>query len=142
MWPWRSRGDEQPTDSASRPSSARRPSSRSLSGRSPTSGVEPRREARGHEPRGGLPARPARLKEHGVHRVLRVRTERVAGMFGAVRLAVEPRNALGTMASCSPRTSGYGIALRLGLVPRRRPLRIDDGLLLNGLSYFVIGSGL
>lgn len=83
------------------------------------------------------------LREHGVHRVLRVRTERVAGAFGAVRVAVEPRNALGTMASWLSAHVWYGIAAAL-LVWFHGGGRSGStmGLLLNGLSYFVIGSGL
>lgn len=83
------------------------------------------------------------LRDHGVHRVLRVHAERVPGMFGALRLVVEPRNALGTMAGWLSAHVWYGIAAAL-LVWFHGGGRCGStmGLLLNGLSYFVIGSGL
>ncbi|MCK5941260.1 MAG: hypothetical protein KAI24_04750 [Planctomycetes bacterium] len=83
------------------------------------------------------------LKQHGVQRVLRVDVQRDASALGLLRLDVQPRNALGTLASWLSAHVWYGVAAAL-LVWFHGGGRCGStmGLLLNALSYFVIGSGL
>lgn len=83
------------------------------------------------------------LTQNGVQRVLRVDVQRDGAAIGLLRLDVQPRNALGTMASWLSAHVWYGIAAAL-LVWFHGGGRCGStmGLLLNGLSYFVIGSGL
>jgi len=83
------------------------------------------------------------LVQNDVHRVLRVDVQRDASAIGLLRLDVQPRNALGTMASWLSAHVWYGIAAAL-LVWFHGGGRCGStmGLLLNALSYFVIGSGL
>lgn len=83
------------------------------------------------------------LKQHGVQRVLRVdvvRDERALGMF---RLNVGPRQPLGTLASWLHSHVFYGFAAA-AIVWFHGGFRCGTtmGLLLNVLSYFVLGSGL
>jgi hypothetical protein len=83
------------------------------------------------------------LQQHGVHRVLRVdvvRDERALGLF---RLTVGPRQPLGTLAAWLHAHLFYGFAAA-AIVWFHGGFRCSTtmGLLLNGLSYFVLGSGL
>lgn len=83
------------------------------------------------------------LRHNDVHRVIRVDVQRDASAIGLLRLDVQPRNALGTMAGWLSAHVWYGIAAAL-LVWFHGGGRCGStmGLLLNALSYFVIGSGL
>jgi len=83
------------------------------------------------------------LKDNGVQRVLRVTTQPDPTTLGMLQLDVQPRNALGTMASWLSAHVWYGVAAAL-LVWFHGGGRVEStmGLLLNALSYFVIGSGL
>ncbi|MFN3241856.1 MAG: hypothetical protein ACE37K_10125 [Planctomycetota bacterium] len=83
------------------------------------------------------------LRRHDVHRVLRVDVQRDGAAIGLLRVDVQPRNALGTLASWLSAHVWYGIAAAL-LVWFHGGGRCGStmGLLLNALSYFVIGSGL
>ena len=83
------------------------------------------------------------LRANQVHKVLRVDVTKAAGGLGLLRLDVQPRNALGTLAGWLSAHVWYGIAAAL-LVWFHGGGRCGStmGLLLNGLSYFVIGSGL
>jgi hypothetical protein len=79
----------------------------------------------------------------GVARVLRIDVVKDDRAIGLMRLDVTPRNALGRMASWLSAHVWYGIAAAL-LVWFHGGGRSDTtmGLVLNALSYFVIGSGL
>lgn len=83
------------------------------------------------------------LSQHGVQRVLRVDVQRDPSAIGLLRLDVQPRDALGRMASWLSAHVWYGVAAAL-LVWFHGGGRCGTtmGLLLNVLSYFVIGSGL
>lgn len=83
------------------------------------------------------------LAKTGTQRVLRVDVAKDGRALGLLRLDVQPRNALGRMASWLSAHVWYGIAAAL-LVWFHGGGRCGTtmGLTLNVLSYFVIGSGL
>ncbi|MGB3968524.1 MAG: hypothetical protein WBO45_17445, partial [Planctomycetota bacterium] len=83
------------------------------------------------------------LARHGVHRVLRVDIVRDPQAIGLVRLQVAPREPLGRLAAWLHAHVYYGFLAAL-LVWFHGGLRCGStmGLLLNALSYFVLGSGL
>lgn len=83
------------------------------------------------------------LRRNDVHRVLHVDVQAAPEGLGLLRIDVQPRNALGTMASWLSAHVWYGVAAA-ALVWFHGGGRCGStmGLLLNGLSYFVIGSGL
>ena len=83
------------------------------------------------------------LVKTGVQRVLRIDLHKDPRAIGLLRLDVQPRNALGRMSSWLSAHVWYGIAAAL-LVWFHGGARCETtmGLLLNALSYFVIGSGL
>src|SRR5262245_2191495 len=83
------------------------------------------------------------LRGFDVRRVLRVEIESDPGALGMLRLRVGPREPLGRLASWLHAHVFYGFAAAI-LVFLHGGLRSEStmGLLLNGLSYFVIGSGL
>lgn len=82
------------------------------------------------------------LAEHGVQRVLRVDVEPDARALGALRLVVAPREWLGRLAAWLHAHLWYGFAAA-AIVWFHGGGRCGTtmGLLLNALSYFVIGSG-
>ncbi|HEU4418505.1 MAG TPA: hypothetical protein VFT55_06170, partial [Planctomycetota bacterium] len=82
------------------------------------------------------------LRAFGVRRVLRVEIERDPAGLGMLRLRVGPREPLGRLASWLHAHVFYGLAAAI-LVFFHGGLRSEStmGFLLNGLSYFVIGSG-
>ncbi len=83
------------------------------------------------------------LRRSDVHRVLHVDVVPAPGGVGMLRVDVQPRNALGTMAGWLSAHVWYGVAAAL-LVWFHGGGRCGStmGMLLNALSYFVIGSGL
>jgi len=83
------------------------------------------------------------LTDCGVRRVLNVDVQNDSRAIGLMRLDVTPKNALGRMSSWLSAHVWYGIAAAL-LVWFHGGGRCGStmGLALNGLSYFVIGSGL
>lgn len=83
------------------------------------------------------------LAKNGVQRVLRVAVQPDREALGQLRVAALPREALGRLAAWLSAHVFYGVAAAL-LVWFHGGLRTGStmGLLLNGLSYFVIGSGL
>jgi hypothetical protein len=100
-----------------------------------------RRELVGASPIRG--AARAILRRTGVERVLRVDVEPDPQALGLLRLRVAPREPIGRLASWLHAHVHYGVAAAL-LVWFHGGLRCGStmGLLLNVLSYFVIGSGL
>ena len=82
------------------------------------------------------------LRGFGVGRVLRVEIEPDPAGLGMLRLRVGPREPLGRLASWLHAHVFYGICAAI-LVYFHGGLRSEStmGFLLNGLSYFVIGSG-
>ncbi len=82
-------------------------------------------------------------KRHGVHRILRIEVERDRGAIGAWTVRSAPREALGRLAAWLHAHVYWGFAAAL-VVWFHGGLRCGTtmGLLLNALSYFVIGSGL
>ncbi|MFT4843936.1 MAG: hypothetical protein ACJA0V_003017 [Planctomycetota bacterium] len=83
------------------------------------------------------------LVKTGVQRVLRIDVHKDSRALGLLRLDVQPRNALGRLASWLSAHVWYGVAAAL-LVWFHGGGRCGTtmGLALNALSYFVIGSGL
>jgi hypothetical protein len=81
-------------------------------------------------------------KRNGVHRVLRVDVVRDARAVGSWTVRAAPREALGTLAAWLHAHVFWGFAAAL-VVWFHGGLRSGTtmGALLNGLSYFVIGSG-
>jgi len=83
------------------------------------------------------------LVKTGVQRVLHIETHKDNRAIGLLRLEVQPRNALGRLSCWLSAHVWYGVAAAL-LVWFHGGGRCGTtmGLLLNALSYFVIGSGL
>lgn len=83
------------------------------------------------------------LAATGVQRVLAIEVQSDSRAIGLLRIDVQPRNALGRLASWLSAHVWYGIAAAL-IVWMHGGGRCGStmGLLLNALSYFVIGSGL
>jgi hypothetical protein len=90
-----------------------------------------------------LSSADAILRRFDVRRVLRVGIEPDPKVLGVLRLVVGPREPLGRLAAWLHAHVFYGFAAAL-LVWFHGGLRCEStmGTLLNGLSYFVIGSGL
>ena len=82
------------------------------------------------------------VRRHGVQRVLRIDVERDDAAVGMLRLRVRPREPIGRLASWLHAHLFYGVAAAL-VVWFHGGMRSGTtmGLLLNGLSYFVIASG-
>ena len=83
------------------------------------------------------------LASHGVHKVLRVDIARDPQTLGLVKVVVAPREPLGRLASWLHAHIYWGFAAAL-IVWFHGGARLGSnmGLWLNGLSYFVIGSGM
>lgn len=82
------------------------------------------------------------LRKNGVQRVLRIDVERDDSAVGVLRLHVAPREPIGRLAAWLHAHVFYGVAAAL-VVWFHGGLRTGStmGLLLNVLSYLVIGSG-
>lgn len=100
-----------------------------------------RREIAGQGP--VLQAARAVLRQHGVQRVLRVAVQRDPQALGLVQVVVAPREPLGRLAAWLHAHIYWGFCAAL-VVWFHGGVRIGStmGLWLNGLSYFVIGSGM
>jgi hypothetical protein len=88
-------------------------------------------------------AAKAIVREHGVHKVLRIEVEPDPAGLGLFRVRALPREALGRLAGWLHAHVFYGVAAAI-IVFCHGGFRCGTtmGLWLNALSYFVIGSGL